>query len=208
MDYHGRVDALARTWRDWAELGEGLSEAQWRLPSRCPGWDVAALYAHHSAMPRDLHAAEAPAGEPEGEVMTAVAALRRFNTEGGLAATAGPAVADEAVTDAAATGRHAMIERFTVLGPLVLDRLRAAGPEPRAVWRPGVVLPLSEAVRIVLLEATVHLLDVRRALGQAPDAPAGALADTAALLAEMASPVEFIEAAAGRSAVSPLPVLR
>ncbi|MGC7096237.1 maleylpyruvate isomerase N-terminal domain-containing protein [Amycolatopsis lurida] len=207
MDFHGRVDALARTWQVWAELGEGLTEAQWGLPSRCPGWDVAALYAHHSAMPRDLHAAGTPAGEPEGAVLTAAAALRRFNSEGGLAATAGPEVADEAVADAAATSRRALVERFTVLGPPVLDRLRAAGPDLRAVWRPGVVLPLAEAVRIVLLEATVHLLDVRRALGQAPDAPADALADTAALLAEMAPPVELIEAAAGRSAVSPLPVL-
>ncbi|QFU90253.1 maleylpyruvate isomerase N-terminal domain-containing protein [Amycolatopsis sp. YIM 10] len=207
MDFHGRVDALARTWQAWAELGEGLTEEQWGLPSRCPGWDVAALYAHHSAMPRDLHAAGPPAGEPEGAVLTAAAALRRFNSEGGLAATAGPEVADEAVADAAATSGRALVERFTVLGPSVLDRLRSAGPELRAVWQPGVVLPLSEAVRIVLLEATVHLLDVRRALGQAPDAPADALTETAALLAEMAPPVELIEAATGRSAVSPLPVL-
>jgi hypothetical protein len=65
-----------------------------------------------------------------------------------------------------------------------------------------------EALRIVLTEATVHLLDVQRALGRPPTVPSPALKDTVQLLAEVAPAVEFIEAAAGRSSHSPLPVLR
>jgi hypothetical protein len=70
------------------------------------------------------------------------------------------------------------------------------------------VVPLQEAVRIVLLESVVHLLDVLRALGREPAVDEGALRETAALLAELASPVEFIEAATGRNPRSPLPLLR
>jgi hypothetical protein len=67
---------------------------------------------------------------------------------------------------------------------------------------------LGEGLRIVLLEATVHLLDVQRALGQPPEVPGAALAHTASLLAEVAPGVELVEAATGRSAASPFPVLR
>jgi hypothetical protein len=68
-------------------------------------------------------------------------------------------------------------------------------------------MPLVEALRIVLLEATVHLLDVQRALDLPPDVPPEALRETSLLLAEIAPAVEFVEAATGRSARSPLPVL-
>jgi hypothetical protein len=55
------------------------------------------------------------------------------------------------------------------------------------------------SARIVLLEATVHLLDVQRALDHPPLVPSPALKDTAQLVAEVAPAVEFIEAATGRS---------
>jgi hypothetical protein len=69
-------------------------------------------------------------------------------------------------------------------------------------------LPLQEALRIVLLEGTVHLLDVLHAVGDLAGAPANALRESAALLAEIAPAIEFIDAATGRSPTSPLPVLR
>jgi hypothetical protein len=72
----------------------------------------------------------------------------------------------------------------------------------------GGVVMLVEALRIVLMEATVHLLDVQRAVCRAPFVPTQALQGTAQLLAELAPAVEFIEAATGRSTHSPLPVLR
>jgi len=65
-----------------------------------------------------------------------------------------------------------------------------------------------EALRIVLMESVVHLLDVVNGLARAPEIPADALHETALLLAEVADPVRFIEAATGRSPDSPLPVLR
>jgi hypothetical protein len=65
------------------------------------------------------------------------------------------------------------------------------------------MITLREALRTVVLEATVHLLDVPRAIGHPPDAPPLAVEDTAQLLAELASAVEFIEAATGRAAHAP-----
>lgn len=58
-----------------------------------------------------------------------------------------------------------------------------------------------------MMEATVHLLDLQRALGQPPDVPAAGLTHTAAVLVEMAPPVDFIETATGRSTTGLFPVL-
>ena len=113
------------------------------------------------------------------------------------------------VSEATAHTRTALVERFTVHGPQALRRLRQAKPTLVVPWPDSdVVITLREALRIVVLEATVHLLDVQRALGQPPVVPPLALKDTVQLLAELASAVEFIEAATGRSTHSPLPVLR
>ena len=70
------------------------------------------------------------------------------------------------------------------------------------------MLALEEAVSIGVLEATVHLLDLQRALGVPPDVPAAGVEHTVGLLAEMAPPVDFIEVATGRSSAALFPVLR
>ena len=59
--YPDRLDALEQTWQVWSQLGGSLSETQWSAPSRCPGWDVACLYAHHSQF---LLALSRPGGGP------------------------------------------------------------------------------------------------------------------------------------------------
>jgi hypothetical protein len=70
------------------------------------------------------------------------------------------------------------------------------------------MLCLEEALRIVLLEATVHLLDVQRALDLLPDVPAAAIAETVSLLVDMVRPVDLVEVGTGRAAPSPFPVIR
>ena len=37
---------LVGVWGDLAVLGREISDAEWHAPSPCPGWDVAAQYAH------------------------------------------------------------------------------------------------------------------------------------------------------------------
>jgi hypothetical protein len=150
-----------------------------------------------------------PPWDAQGQPMTAGEVLRRFNAPNGLAHTVAETVAAQVVSEATAHTRTALVERFTVHGPQALRRLRQAKPTLVVPWPDSdVVITLREALRIVVLEATVHLLDVQRALGQPPVVPPLALKDTVQLLAELASAVEFIEAATGRSTHSPLPVLR
>jgi uncharacterized protein (TIGR03083 family) len=204
--YSGRLDALDETWRVWAELGAGLTGEQWATATRCPGWDVAAVYAHHSVFPQ-LFDAALPTVGAAGEPVTAVDTLRGFNAPQGVAHTMAEAVADHAVSEAAQLGTKELVDRFGTHGPGAVRGLRQADPTLVVPWGAGFVT-IGEGIRIVLLEATVHLLDVLRALGKPPVLPAAALAETARLLAEVAPAVEFIEAATGRSANSPLPVMR
>jgi len=207
--YRIRLDALEETWRAWGELGERLTDGQWSTATRCTGWDVAAVYAHHSAFPLAMSEPPPLVDGPAGQPVTAVEILRRFNSPGGIAHSMAETVADVAVADVGAHTHRELIERFVEYGPRVVHRLRAARPTLVLPWpASGGVITLVEVLRIVLMEATVHLLDIQRALEYPPDVPDLALNDTTRLLAELAPAVEFIEAATGRSADSPLPVLR
>jgi uncharacterized protein (TIGR03083 family) len=207
--YDRRLDALEQTWAVWARLGAGMSEEQWSKGTRCDGWDVAALYAHHSVFPRALTALPPLADGPAGEPVTAADMLRQFNAPDGVAHTMADTVADAAAEDAAQHATTDLVDRFAVHGRQALQSLRDTEATTLVPWpAAGLVITLVEGLRIVLLEATVHLLDLQRALDQPPDVPAIALRDTAQLLAELAPAVELIEAAAGRSAASPFPVLR
>lgn len=206
--YRTRLDALEQAWQVWAGLGAGLTEDHWSTGTRCAGWDVAALYAHHSVAPVAL-SAPLPTSDAPGEPLSASEILRGFNAPGGIAHTTATQVEEQAVTKAAQHPTRELVDRFRVQGPQAIQRLRRVKPTLVMPWgASGTVTTAVEAVRILLLEATVHLLDAQHALGRAPAAPPAALAETARLLAELAPAVEFIEAATGRSAQSPLPVLR
>jgi hypothetical protein len=117
-------------------------------------------------------------------------------------------VADGAVTLAAQVGPPGLVAFFADAGPRGIAALRDRAADGLVLWPAAGVTTWAEAVRIVLLESVVHLLDVLDALGRTPDVPPDGLRETADVLAELADPVAFIEAATGRSAVSPLPVLR
>jgi hypothetical protein len=110
---------------------------------------------------------------------------------------------------AAELGRAALVAFFTEDGPRGIAVLRRQDPDTRVPW-PGAaaVTTWGEAVRIVMMEAVVHLLDVLDGLGMPADVPAAGLRDTAHLLADLADPAEFVSVATGRSTRSVLPVLR
>jgi uncharacterized protein (TIGR03083 family) len=46
MDDQQIVDALADVWTSMEELGAGLDETEWKLPTDCPGWSVQDNLAH------------------------------------------------------------------------------------------------------------------------------------------------------------------
>jgi uncharacterized protein (TIGR03083 family) len=208
--FQERVDVLAETWRTWSELGAALSDRQWETPSRCEGWTVANLFAHHSLSP--LSMAGPPPPPADGISVTSLSAadvLKGFNRPGGVAHRMAKPVAGHAVAEAQRVSRSELVERFSAIAPATVAGLRHADPDLLIAWpaTDGYV-PLSEALRIVLMEATVHLLDVLRALDRAPAVPEKAVRESVALLSELADPVDFVEAASGRTTVSPLPVLR
>jgi uncharacterized protein (TIGR03083 family) len=205
--YTARVDGLAQTWQEWARIGGELTEQDWRRPTRCESWQVAHLYAHHSAFPVVL-AAPASSVATETAPVTAVEVLRGFNAPGGVAHANAPRVADRAITESAAHPSAELVARFASTAPTTIAALRDADPAQPVPWA-SYVVTLAEALRIALLEATVHLLDLQRALGRAPTVPEVAVRETALLLAELAPPIEFIESATGRAASAPpLPVIR
>jgi hypothetical protein len=74
---------------------------------------------------------------------------------------------------------------FADTGPRGIAALSERPADGLVPWpSAGAVTTWAEAVRIVLLESTVHLL------------------------ADLADPVAFVDAATGRSSASPLPVVR
>jgi uncharacterized protein (TIGR03083 family) len=211
--FEPRLAALAAVWRTWAEVGAGLPDADWHQMSRCEHWTVASLFAHHSVFPlafaNFLQYPPDETVERGAVVVSAVDILRGFNRPGGVAHEMAAQVADRAVDEARALARENLIARFRTTAPRVVDRLRDTDPHQLLPW-PAVhgLVRLVEALRIVLMEATVHLLDVLAAIGREPSLPAAALQETALLLAEMVDPVSFIETATGRSSAAVLPVLR
>jgi hypothetical protein len=133
----------------------------------------------------------------EPAVPTAAALLRYFNAPDGIAHTMRDKVASDAREDAARYSTAEILERFAVTGPRAIAAARQLGSVVIDYF--GALMRLEEAVSIGILEATVHLLDLHSALGRAAEVPAEALTHTVAVLVQMAPPVDFIEAATGRS---------
>jgi uncharacterized protein (TIGR03083 family) len=193
------LDALAAEADDLAALLTAAPPAVWQQPTRLPGWDVTILVAH---LARGIGRIGAYAATPldEPPQRDRVSYLRY--DAAGIAA------------DVSARAREAA-QGATPAS--LLAALRSAVPAARvavADLAPDTVIPsaiapitLVEYVPTRLLEACVHGLDLRQALG-APLAPTpGALATTVATLdgllaaprpAELADDVAFVEAATGR----------
>lgn len=208
MHHQERVDVLAAYWQRWAEIGATLPDDQWSAGTRCAGWDVAALYAHVGPFAPAV-AEPPPPPETCGDPVTAVDILRGFNLPGGVAHAMADDVAGFAVSMAAELGRPALVALFAEDGPRGIAALRSQAPDSRVPWpEVAAVTTWGEAVRIVLMEAVVHLLDVLDALHLPADVPPAGLRDTAHLLADLADPVEFVNAASGRTTQTVLPVLR
>jgi uncharacterized protein (TIGR03083 family) len=193
-------------WAAWKRQGEALTDAQWDRPTRLGTWDVQSLYAHAAAWPLGFSKFLGRVHDVEPTHPTAAALLRDFNRPDGIAKRRADQVAAGAREDAATYSAAQMIEQFVSTGPEAIAKARQLGPVVVDYFGLA-MLRLDEAASIGIMEATVHLLDLRRALDRPPDAPPDGLAHTAAVLAETAPPVDFIEVATGRSTLELFPVL-
>ena len=208
MTFDDRLDTLGELWSVWAQCGRAMTGEQWARPTRLGTWEVRSLYAHAGSWPfAYLPALVGQVRDAEPTHATAAALLRAFNAPDGVAHGMRDWVADGARKDAAKYSDAELVAQFAEAGPRAITTARGLGPAVAVDYFGQAILRLDEAVSIGVMEATVHLLDLLHALGRPPDVPAGGLAHTAELLAEMAPPVDFIEAATGRGAAAPFPVL-
>src|SRR6266545_2618212 len=201
-----RLTTLGVLWSVWKQQGEILKGEQWDRPTRLGTWDVRSLYAHAAAWPLGFSKLLGRVHDLEPTHPTAAALLRDFNGPDGIAKRGADEVAARARERAASYSAAQMIEQFSNTGTAAIAKARQLGPVVVDYF--GVaILRLDEVASVGILEATVHLLDLRRALDLPPDVPTDGLVHTAAILAEMAPPVDFIEVATGRSTVELFPVL-
>lgn len=183
-----------------------LTDDQWGRSTRLGTWNVRSLYAHAAAWPHGFSKLLGRIQDVEPTHPSAAALLRDFNRPEGIAKRGAGQVESGAREDAANYSAAEMIEQFASTGPEAIAKARQLGPVVVDYFGLA-MLQLDEAASIGIVEATVHLLDLLRALDLPPDVPAAGLAHTAAVLAEMAPPVDFIEVATGRSTVELFPVL-
>jgi uncharacterized protein (TIGR03083 family) len=206
--FFARCGELDEMWATWAATLRTLSVTEWSRPTRLPGWDVAALVAHHSMFPASGVPAMLQRRRDDAPTMgSAAELLRRFNEPDGAATRLAGAVEEQARAVAGTIATDELVRRFSDVAPSTIAAVRDAGPIVVDYFGHA-TLALRDALTLAVLEATVHLLDLLRALDRPPDVPAAGLHTTVVLLAELAPRVEFVEAATGRSAMNPLPVLR
>jgi len=148
----------------------GLEPAQWRLETRCPPMNVRELAVHvvRGAYRIVEFLSKAPVeGEPEKDgvtyfqydpVATGSAVVKRAKAE----SEARPADAD-----IAAEFRTAWTDAYFAVEKVIAD-------DP-VVASPGGTLRLSEYLRTRCVEVTIHHMDLRDALGLAPDPTAKGL---------------------------------
>jgi uncharacterized protein (TIGR03083 family) len=197
---------LEALWSAWAEQGAAMTDEQWARPTRLGDWDVRSLYAHAGGWPFGFSMLVGQVRDAAPTHTTAAQLLRDFNAPDGVANTRRAATAAGARQDATTYSTAQMVEQFASAGPAAIAAARTLGPVVVDYFGRA-LLRLDEAVSIGIMEATVHLLDLRHALDQPPEVPAEGLGHTGRILLEMAPAVEFIEAATGRRAPDVFPVL-
>ncbi|GIF21537.1 uncharacterized protein (TIGR03083 family) [Actinoplanes tereljensis] len=206
MTFDERLGALDELWAVWAAVGAGLSDADWKLSTRLDGWDLRALWAHAAGWPFGFSMLVGRVTDDKVTHPLAADLLREFNEPGGIANTGRDQVSRSGRDDARKYTIEQLVGQFATAGPEAIVAARELGPVTVDYFGRA-VLPLGEAVSIGIVEATVHLLDVQRALGRTPEVPEAGLAHSADVIAQIAPPVDFVEAATGRASTDLFPVL-
>lgn len=197
LDGEAAREVLADAWERWARRCSQLSAEEWSTPTRCEGWDVAALLAHVCPDPAMFAQLAEAVVDPPAAVTNAAVLLRRFNEPDGVANTNAGSLAEQAVSDAAALTPEAAARRFAESA----RTLRATTvPADTVIAYPFVgSTTLAVITETALMEATVHLLDLAAAVGGVEPSPE-ALAATRDLLISVPDPTAAVEVLAGRAA--------
>ncbi|AMO61835.1 mycothiol-dependent maleylpyruvate isomerase [Mycolicibacterium phlei] len=206
LDAEATRAALADAWERWARRCAELTEKEWSAPTRCGGWDVAALLGHVCPEPTMFDRIAATVADPPAAVTDAAILLRRFNEPDGVANTGAERLAAQAVADATVLTPRSASDRFAESARALRDN---ATPPATVIAYPHVgSTTLAVITEVALMESTVHLLDLAAAVGGVEPSPE-ALAATRDLLVAVPDPTAAVEVLAGRRAPSGVvPVIR
>lgn len=197
---------LADAWERWARRCDRLTAEEWSPPTRCEGWDVAALLGHVCPEPAMFDRLAQAVVDPPAAVIDAAILLRRFNEPGGVANTGADRLAEQAVSNAGALTPKAAARRFAESA----RSLRASTVSANTVVAYPFVGSTTLAVitETALMEATVHLLDLAAAVGGVEPSPEALIA-TRDLLIAVPDAMRAVEVLAGRAVPdTAVPVIR
>jgi uncharacterized protein (TIGR03083 family) len=195
LDSDDARKALADAWERWARRCATLTPEEWSTPTRCSGWDVAALLAHVCPDPAMFDRLNAAIVDGPAAVTDAAEMLRRFNKPDGIAHTSADSLAEQAVADAQALTPETAASRFTECARI----LRATPMSDHAVIGYPTVgsTTLAVVAEAALMESTVHLLDLADAVGGIEPSNE-ALTATRDLLIAVPDATAAVEVLAGR----------
>ena len=161
MTQPGHDDVLETVLRDLAaeggeldDLVRGLTEAQWRLPTPAPGWDIATTVGH---LAWTDEAAAAACAAADGDTRGWDALVREVveDVEG---------VVDAAAARIGSASPTDLLQRWRQARTALTDDLRTVPDGVRLPWFGPPMSPVSMATAR-FMETWAHGLDVRAALG-------------------------------------------
>jgi hypothetical protein len=194
------VALLGDVWSCWLRAGRRMPAAVWERASGLGDWTVRELYAHVArgvTTLAGLVAEPLPGGEPElADAASYFGTLMRRDA----AAQVASAAREFART---ATG---LVDHFDGPATTALADARDAGAS--VVPTVAGSMRLADYVPTRVVEATVHLLDLRAAVPEVDLPPRRAMSRTVDVLVDLMPAPDFIRLATGRpNASAPFPVL-
>jgi hypothetical protein len=170
------MDLLARTYDATTAAVSGLDERDFARPTRAEGWDVRALLLHQLLdAQRALVALATPTTQPADVDGTTY--WHAWHPDQGDGGAAHAAYVRRAA--AAYDGAAGLVGQWRETASAAARACAAADPEDRVATQ-GHVITVADLASTLVVEATVHLLDLTLHVPGGP--PADALAHTRAVL--------------------------
>jgi hypothetical protein len=209
-DTRAAVAALGSAYGTVTELVSGLDEADFARPTGCARWSVDALLFHLMLdAQRALMALAAPGNEPADT--DAISYWRAYAAEADADEELEAEAARFATDSAAAYGRPAgLVRHWSHISAAAVSAAASSDPE-LTVATQGLRLGTDEFLHTLVVEATLHHLDLVRHLTGVPGPPAANLGLTRATidgLLDLPTPPDWDDRSAalwltGREAVPP-----
>ena len=159
------VDMMEHVWRSIGELCDGLTEAEWKTPTDCPGWSVQDQVSHLAGSETGI------LGDPDPDHTPSEEALAHTRSEQGRR--------NEIVVDFRRPWAGAQVlSDFRAKTARRVEFLRSRSDDDFAaeMQTPVGPAPMSEFISIRIMDAWVHEQDIRRAVNRPGhyDSPAAA----------------------------------